>query len=202
MHCQKYTLAVSYLFLTLTAAADVPVTFQAGTPARAAEVNQNFASLDARINASLGGLFLRTVSASSDTSTGVVSASCPTNELVGSANCDCNNANGTRNFGVLFACVIAGNGGLAGCFSDSGTFNQFLPPPRATVEVVCVSGVTNDGSPIIPTFSLGSGAAVESIKMNSDTTKNKVVVDKLDTALKTAQEQESDFNARVQSRQP
>ena len=46
----KYLLALTIMFATATAFAAVPNTFTAGTPARAAEVNDNFTNLDGRIN--------------------------------------------------------------------------------------------------------------------------------------------------------
>lgn len=44
------TLSTALMALPLAAAADVPNTFQAGQPASAAEVNQNFSALDQRIS--------------------------------------------------------------------------------------------------------------------------------------------------------
>ena len=184
------------MMLSLVAVADVPVTFQAGTPASAAEVNQNFSNLDTRLNASLGGIVISSVAASSDTSTGVVGTSCTSNSLVVSANCECNNVNGTRNFGVLFACVVAGNGGIAGCFPEGTTYDPQLPPPEATVEVVCAAGITNDGTPITPTFFPKASASPNAGKLDFDSAFSKVASDALAAELKVAQDLESDFVAR------
>jgi len=181
------------MMLSLVAVADVPVTFQPGTPASAAEVNQNFSDLDTRLNASLGGIWISSVAAASDTSTGVVSTSCASNQLVVSANCSCDNVNGARNFGILFHCRVAGNGGVAGCFPEGVTYDPQLPPPEATIEVVCASGVTNDGTPITPVFSSAVSAAPNAGKLDFDSALSKVASDALEADLKVAQDQELDF---------
>lgn len=73
---------------------------------------------------------------------GVTGAECPNNSSVISANCHCDNVDGTRNFGVLFLCNIAGNGALAGCFPEASTFNPLLPEPLATVITICAQRVS------------------------------------------------------------
>mgnify|MGYP001814806943 CR=1 FL=1 len=76
---------------------------------------------------------------------GVVAAVCPSDTNVQSVSCDCDYMDGTRNFGVLFSCAVAGNGGVAGCFNEAATYNPYLPPPMATARVVCqtvVEGLT------------------------------------------------------------
>jgi hypothetical protein len=184
------------MMLSLVAVADVPVTFQSGTPASAAEVNQNFTNLDTRLNASLGGILISSVAASSDTSTGVISASCSSDKIVISANCECNNVSGTRNWGILFACVVAGNGGITGCFPEGTLYDPQLPPPEATVEVVCAAGITNDGTPITPTFFSKLSASPNAGKLDFDNAFSKVASDALAAELKVAQDLESDFIAR------
>jgi hypothetical protein len=196
MPFEKTAFGLLCVMLSLVAVADVPVTFQPGTPASAAEVNQNFTDLDTRLNASLGGIMISSVAASSDTSTGVVSTSCASNQLVVSANCSCDYVNGTRNYGVLFACVVAGNGGIAGCFPEGTLYDPQLPPPEATIEVVCASGVRNDGTPITPTFLSPVSAAPNAGKLEVDSALSKVASDALESALKVAQDQESDFKTK------
>lgn len=159
-------------FASACLAQGVPNTFTAGTAARAAEVNENFTNLDERVSANssaigqaLGTIVLQPFSASD---TGVASNLCPDNSLVVSTQCSCNNESGTRNFGVLFSCEIAGNGGVAGCFVESGTFDPTLPSPLATVTTMCVAGIQNDGTRITPvpfTDTLNSLA-----RMSEDTT--------------------------------
>ena len=72
---------------------------------------------------------------------GVAGTLCPAGSFVTSANCGCDNVNGTRNFGVLFACEIAGNGAIAACFPEAGTYDSFLPNPQATVQAMCVQTI-------------------------------------------------------------
>jgi len=73
---------------------------------------------------------------------GVAGASCPAGSFVTSANCDCDYANGTRNYGVLFGCQIAGNGAIAGCFPEGSTYNPALPSPLATAQAMCVASIS------------------------------------------------------------
>lgn len=145
MSCYRFVVAVlTGLLLSAMASAQegVPNTFEAGTPARAAEVNANFSSVDQRLADTLVGIDVR---ASTSVGSGVASASCPASHRVVSAGCGCSNEGGTRNFGVLFFCSVSGNGGLAGCFSDSGTFNSGLPSPLAEIEVTCLAVNRGDG---------------------------------------------------------
>ena len=196
MRFANYVFGLLCMMQSLVAVADVPVTFQPGTPASAAEVNQNFGDLDTRLNASLGGIWISSAAAASDTSTGVVSTSCASNELVVSANCSCDNLGGTRNYGVLFHCRVAGNGGVAGCFPEGTLFDAQLPPPQATIEVVCASGVTNDGTPITPIFSSAVSSSPNVGKLDVDSAFSKVASDALEADLKVAQDQELDFTMK------
>lgn len=100
------------------------------------------------INGSIGGLILEQTSVVDGS--GVAGHVCPVNTLVGSANCDCEGDGETRNFGVLFGCQLAGNGGVAGCFPEGTLFDPLLPSPLATITLLCVSAVQNDGTPIVP----------------------------------------------------
>jgi hypothetical protein len=102
------------------------------------------------IDQALGGIVLQQISASDGS--GVAALLCPDNTLVGSASCICDDDDGSRNFGMLFACSVAGNGAVAGCFPEGVTFNPQLPVPLATVTATCVSAVQNDGEPIEPIF--------------------------------------------------
>ena len=73
---------------------------------------------------------------------GVAGASCPAGSFVTSANCDCDNVSGTRNYGVLFSCMIAGNGALAACFPEAFSYDPFLPSPLATVQAMCAGTIS------------------------------------------------------------
>lgn len=197
MRFDNYLFGLLCMMLSLVAVADVPVTFQSGTPASAAEVNQNFSDLDTRLNGSLGGIFVTSVAASSDTTTSVISTSCASSEIVVSANCSCDYVNGTRNYGVLFACRVAGNGGVAACFPEGTLYDPQLPPPETTIEVVCASGITNDGTPITPVFFSPVSAAPNAGKLEVDSALSKVASDALEAALKVVQDQESDFKTKL-----
>ena len=181
------------LIASVGMAQGLPNTFTAGTPALAAEVNENFTNLDTRtstntsdvatnasnIAQSLGGIVLEQWILSDGS--GVAAELCPVNTIVGSAQCDCDYENGTRNFGVLFGCQVAGNGGVAGCFPEGTTYNPGLPMPLATITLVCVSGVQNDGTPIVPIFSK-AGPPVNA-KVDVDGTEFEVAVNKARTAV-------------------
>src|SRR6266568_183417 len=144
----RLTLAcIAAAMISVVASAAVPNIFVAGQPASASQVNQNFQYLDQRTNGAIGTLVTTGISASSDTSTSVAAATCSSNSIVLSANCDCSNAGGTRNLGILFACNVAGNSGVVGCFVDT-SFNPNLPLPRGDVTVVCLSGLQVDGTPL------------------------------------------------------
>jgi hypothetical protein len=77
-----FTALVTLQFAAV-ASADVRVTFQPGTPARAADVNQNFADIDTRPNPSLGTFIVTQVT---NSAARITSASCPADSLVVSAN--------------------------------------------------------------------------------------------------------------------
>ena len=101
------------------------------------------------INGSIGGLIFQQFFATDGS--GVASRLCPTGTLVGSASCTCDGDGQSSNFGVLFGCTVAGNGGVAACYPDSFLYDPFLPMSPATITLTCVSAVQNDGTPITPT---------------------------------------------------
>jgi hypothetical protein len=196
MKTRGFFVALLSMQLAAVAVADVPVTFQPGTPAKAAEVNQNFSNLDSRLNASLGGIIVSSFFSSADA---VASAVCPNDTLVLSANCDCDGDGTSRNYGVLFACVVAGNGGVAGCFYEGLTYNQFLLDPRATVEVVCGGAVRNDGTTILPVPLSQSAVISGTAESKPDAESIKVASDELEATVKQVNDQLLDIKAKVRS---
>ena len=184
------------VFVSVIASADVPVTFQSGAPANAADDNQNFTDLDTRLNASLGGISVSRFFSSAD---GVASASCPANTLVLSANCDCEGDGATRNYGILFVCQVAGNGGVAGCFPEGVTFNPQLLDPRATVEVVCGGAVRNDGTTITPVPLAQSAVLSGAEKSTPDTASSKAASDELEAAVKKVNDQMLDVTSAMKN---
>ena len=105
------TSLVLFLIAPVGLAQGVPNTFTAGTPARAAEVNENFTDLDTRLTtgenvvsqlfAEFDFLYIENTSA-----TGVVTSLCPVDTIGISANCQCDGDGTTSNFGGLFGCSI------------------------------------------------------------------------------------------------
>ncbi len=81
----------------------------------------------------------------------VAGAECPSGRIAVSASCICDNDNGNSNYGVLFACAVDGNGAVAACFDEAGTFNQTLESPVAIVQAVCLGAESTDGTPWVPT---------------------------------------------------
>lgn len=126
--------------------AQVPNTFQAGQPARAAEVNENFADLDGRVTANSTGLdsaiTLLTLDRFSIRQDSVAALLCPEGTEIISAGCYCDNENGTRNSGHLFACTVAGNGGIGSCSMATAIFDPTLGLPMAEVVIICASAQT------------------------------------------------------------
>lgn len=205
MRIEKYFLSICCGLLPIVGVAEVPFTFQSGTPARAAEVNANFGNLDSRLNASFGALIVSGITAEDEA---VAGAQCPADRLVVSANCNCDSVDGTRNIGVLFGCNVAGNGGVAGCFPEVVTFDPALPPPLASITVVCLSGRTNDGMPIQPVpvelsglagspKTIGSSIQIDSGAENMMALES---VAEFEAALNSFQDQVTDYSIRLQSR--
>ena len=168
-------LAFSILLLTAgSLQAQIPHTFQAGQPARAAEVNENFQTLWQGVAGSIGLLTVEGFSTQSGT--GLASVQCPIDAIAVSASCGCDSDNGTRNFGVLFGCSTAGNAAVGACFSYLN--DPAKPPPAIQVGVRCLGGKTNDGTPLTQVLGM-------EIKMQSD---------ELGEALNSLQKQLDDFN--------
>jgi hypothetical protein len=80
----------------------------------------------------------------------VVGATCPSDRIVVSASCSCDSDGGTRNYGVLFSCRVSGNGAVAACFPDAGSYDPFLPWPLAIVTPGCMAATSVDGTPWLP----------------------------------------------------
>lgn len=196
MQTPRILMGLVLVLFSVIASADVPVTFQSGTPANAADVNQNFTDLDTRLNASLGGIIISRFFSSA---AGVAGASCPVDSLVLSANCDCEGDGQTRNFGILFVCQVSGNGGVAGCFPEGVTFNPLLPEPLATIEVACGSGLRNDGSVITPVIFSRSGSISGADKSASNSEGGKAAADELESAVKEVNDQVLDVTSAMKN---
>ncbi len=196
MKVSVFFTALVTLQFAAVASADVPVTFQPGTPARAADVNQNFADVDSRLNASLGALILTQVS---NSAAGVVSASCPANNLVVSANCDCDGDGTTRNFGILFGCQVAGNGGVGGCLPEAITFDPFIADPTVTVNLVCAGAQRNDGTVITPVPFSETASLSGSETFSPDPESIKTSSDQLESEVKTLNDQLLDIKTKMRS---
>jgi len=86
-----------------------------------------------------------------DSAVGLAEAACPSSRVAISASCLCDDNDGANNFGVLFACLVDGNGALAACFDEAETFNPTKPSPVAIVQAVCLGAESTDGTPWDPT---------------------------------------------------
>ena len=86
-----------------------------------------------------------------DSEVGLAEAACPSSRIAVSASCLCDDNNGANNFGVLFACLVDGNGALAACFDEAGSFNPTKDSPVAIVQAVCLGAESTDGTPWDPT---------------------------------------------------
>ena len=98
-----------------------------------------------------GALAHMTKTTVEDSAVGLAEAACPSSRVAISASCLCDDNNGANNFGVLFACLVDGNGALAACFDEAATFNPTLDPPVAIVQAVCLGAESTDGTPWDPT---------------------------------------------------
>ncbi len=139
---------MAVMFGNVAYAGSVPFWFTANTPARATEVNQNFNYLTN--NAAYAGMrSVKTTDAS-----GVALATCAATEFAVGGGCYCTgmNSSGT-NYGVLFACSLAGNSYVGGCFPDS-SFDYLLPVSPIEVTVICMSSVSNTS--IAPSIASGT----------------------------------------------
>lgn len=140
----------------------VPNTFTAGQPARAAEVNENFASVDGRMDTALAdglallgvvdGLFAEITVVESAFVEGEFFAEsfCPADTIAISANCSCGGDGMTVNFGVLGACLAGDDGtgqqGAAAFCDVDFFFDPLLALPRAEVTATCLGATKVDGS--------------------------------------------------------
>ncbi len=148
----KYIASLVLLFIaSIGMAQGVPNTFTAGTPALAAEVNENFTDLDTRLTtgeqvvsqlfAEIDFLYVETSSV-----TGVVQSLCPVDTIGISPSCVCEGDGDTSNFGVLFACAIFPEGAVGACYPDGTLFDPNLPTSPVSATAVCVSAILVDGS--------------------------------------------------------
>ena len=162
---------VLLLIASIGMAQGVPNTFTAGTPALAAEVNENFTDLDTRLTtteqvvsqlfAEIDFLYMETTDIS-----GVVTSFCPANTIGISANCFCGGDGTTSNFGVLFGCSIFPDAAVGACFPEAGTFDPGLPASPVSATAVCVSAILVDGT----VASTGKTAAAKSPAMQKTST--------------------------------
>ena len=156
------TSLVLFLIASVSMAQSVPNTFTAGTPALAAEVNENFADVDARVNSNLAaGAALTTVVDGLYAEITVeesllieaelfAESSCPPDTIAISANCSCGGDGTITNFGVLALCV-AGDDGTgqqsAAAFCDVDFFfDPALALPPAQVTATCLGATKVDGT--------------------------------------------------------
>lgn len=130
------------------------------TSAKIHDGNVFLHDLSADVQAFLGGAIANiTTLGASASAAGVAGVNCPSDRIPISASCSCDDANGSRNFGVLFSCAVAGTGAIAGCFAEAVTFNPGLPAPLAEVTAVCLGAASYDGTPWVP---LSTGLVADS----------------------------------------
>ena len=187
----KYlTSSVLLLIGSAVMAQSVPNTFTTGTRAVAAEVNENFANLDGRVNANASnvaslGSVLDEVPASIEfyaikqAQEGAASAVCPENTLPISASCYCEGDGASRNFGYMFGCFNTADGAAAGCYVEPDLFDPTLPDPLANVVAVCVGATLVNGDPglVNPWNTAAASGASASFKPSSDMTTESAVID-------------------------
>ena len=136
---------------------------------------------------SLGAIIIRQLLSSSGT--GVASALCPTNSLVVSASCGCDNRVRYSELRGFVRLRVAGNGGVAGCFADSGTYNPAKANPLAKLALVCISARTNAGNEIAPVpVSASGGVSAQSMKATAD---------ELESTIKLMQDQVDDHTSSL-----
>ena len=173
------TSLVLFLIASVGLAQGVPNTFTAGTPARAAEVNENFTDLDTRLTtgenivsqlfAEFDFLYIENTSA-----TGVGTSLCPADTIGISANCWCDGDGTTSNFGVLFNCSIFPQGAVASCYPVAGLFNPDLPGPSVSATAVCVSAILVDETIASTVIEVGS-SPMQKISTSAETIEEAVV---------------------------
>jgi hypothetical protein len=159
----KYiTSLVLLLVASVGMAQSVPNTFTSGTPALAADVNENFADVDARIASGLAdgaaltavvdGLFADITVEETALVEGEFFAEslCPPDTIAISANCSCGGDGTTINFGVLSACLAgddgAGQQGAAAFCDVDFFFDPILALPIAEVTATCLGATKVDGT--------------------------------------------------------
>ncbi len=160
------TSLVLLLIASTGMAQSVPNTFTAGTPALAAEVNENFADVDARVNSNLAdamalttvvdGLFAEiTVEESPLVEAELFAESfCPPDTIAISANCGCSGDGVTTNFGVLDLCVAGDDGtgqqgAAAFCTIDGFFFDPLLALPPVLVSATCLGATKVNGTVVV-----------------------------------------------------
>ena len=178
------------LIASVGMAQSVPNTFTAGTPARAAEVNANFADVDSRIDgiltdgqalAGVVGQLFSAIQFSTEVASAeiVATAECPATAIVVSSSCFCEGDGNTRNIGILAACTVgpgAGSGtlvggrALGGCLFEALTIDLALPDPIVNVSAMCMEATLVDGSPApVSVIAPGGGGLQKPSAVDSDT---------------------------------
>ena len=174
------TSLVLFLIAPVGLAQGVPNTFTAGTPARAAEVNENFTDLDTRLTtgenivsqlfAEFDFLYIENTSA-----TGVGTSLCPADTIGISANCRCDGDGTTSNFGVLFSCSIFPAGAAGACYPVAGLFNPDLPGSPVSATAVCVSAILVDGTIASTVIAAVGSSPMQKISTSAETIEEVVV---------------------------
>jgi hypothetical protein len=72
------------------------------------------------------------------------------NAIAVAANCNCSPDFTENNIGVLLACAVEGNVGMAACLPDAATFDPNKTEPVAHAGVTCLAATSADGTPFIP----------------------------------------------------
>ena len=151
------------LIASIGMAQGVPNTFTAGTPALAAEVNENFTDVDTRVNSNLAdvtalstvvdGLYADiTVEESTIVEAELFAESfCPPDTVAVSASCACSGDGVSTNFGVLDLCAAGDDGtgqqgAAAFCTIDGFFYDSALALPPAAVYATCLAATKVDGT--------------------------------------------------------
>jgi hypothetical protein len=170
----RFTIALSFLLVGNIAIAQVPNVFQSGTPASAAEVNQNFADVVSRTDQNAGDVAILgqngvatdavvdTLYATigieavfgTDLGDGSAEAFCPTDTVAVGANCGCvGGGDGVSNYGVLAACFTfvtsptdPTQGAFGVCYEDF-TYDAALEFAFPFVEAICMDATLVNGDP-------------------------------------------------------
>ena len=151
----KYITSLALLLIASVGMAQgVPNTFTSGTPALAAEVNENFSDLDTRVN-SASAAAAQAITDITVEETEIVEMEflaqsyCPPDTIAISANCACVSDGVSANFGLLSLCASGvddvGQGAAAICDIDF-TYDPGLPLPTAAASAMCVGLTYADGS--------------------------------------------------------